>query len=154
MKQLIFKLVLPLTINSFIILTKWWYVLVIDGTDEIMYGFPLIFTCRGFHTSLSSQVFIIELLINLLVYFLFWFIFLYLVNRFLFTVKLHKIFFISLLTVTFISLGFVILILSRGEIRFYLKRNFDIEKMETGSMFIWQKPERPDYFKYHPERTK
>ncbi len=29
-----------LTIIYFFLITKWWYVLVIDGTDEIMYGFP------------------------------------------------------------------------------------------------------------------
>jgi hypothetical protein len=151
LKKLTVKLILPLTIISFIIFTKWWYVLVVDGTDEIMYGFPLIYTCKGFHTSLSSQVFILELLIDLLIYFLFWFLFVYLVNRFLFTIKFHRVLFISLLTVTFIILGFSIFIASWSENKFYLKRDFQIEKMETGYNFIWQEQVRPDYHKYHPE---
>lgn len=33
MKALTLKLVLPLTIISFFVINKWWYVDVIDGTD-------------------------------------------------------------------------------------------------------------------------
>ncbi|HEU5164171.1 MAG TPA: hypothetical protein VFU29_01455 [Chitinophagaceae bacterium] len=145
MKKLTLKLILPLTIISFIIFTKWWYVLVVDRRDEIMYGFPLIFTCRGFHASLSSQVFIVEFMIDLLVYFLFWFMLVYMANRFLFTIKLHKALFIPLVTVTFISLGFAIFIASKLENQFFLKRDFEIEKMKTGYNLIWQKQIRPDY---------
>ena len=70
MKTLTLKLVLPLTIILFFVINKWWYVDVIDGTDEIMYGFPLIYTCDAFHTSLASQYFVLEYILDLLVYFL------------------------------------------------------------------------------------
>jgi len=150
MKRLIVKLVLPLTIFSFIIINKWWYVLVIDGADEIMYGFPLIYTCRGFGTSMSHQFFILEFLLDLLTYFLFWFIFVYLVDRFLFTIKMHKILSISLMTTSGILIGFVVYFASSQEIFFLLKRDFEIEKMETGYNFIWQEQVWPDYHDYHP----
>lgn len=33
-------------------------------------------------------------------------------------------------------------------------RDFEIEVMETGYRFFWEDHERPDYYKYHPEKRK
>ena len=61
MKRLILRLILPLTLILFAIITKWSYGVIVDGTDEFFYGFPLIYKCDGFHTSLSTQYFLIEM---------------------------------------------------------------------------------------------
>ncbi|MEM6768710.1 MAG: hypothetical protein AAF655_27470, partial [Bacteroidota bacterium] len=61
MKQLIWRLVIPLTIISFFLVTKWWFVAVEDAPDSWMYGFPFPYLCEGWHTSLSLQVFLKEL---------------------------------------------------------------------------------------------
>jgi len=148
LKTLTFKLVIPLTIFSFLIFTKWWYVFVIDGTDEIMYGFPLIYTCRGFATSMSYQFFIAELLIDLLTYFLFWLIIVYFLNRFLFTIRIHKVLTIILITAALIPAGFSIYIMTWQNNLFLWKRNFQIEKRETGYKFLWQEQVQPDFNKY------
>lgn len=42
MKQLIIKVIIPLTIISFTTFTKWWYVLPIDGTDQLFYVFRFL----------------------------------------------------------------------------------------------------------------
>ena len=74
MKKLIFRLTLPLTLISFGILTKWSYGIAIDAKDVFFYGFPMIYKCEGFHTSMSTQYFLTEICINLLTYFVFWLI--------------------------------------------------------------------------------
>ena len=152
MKQLILKIVIPLTIISFATYTKWWYVLVVDGTDEILTGFPLPFVCRGWHTSGSLQIFMAEFLIDLLIYFLTWLSIIFCISRLLVKFNASKV-----LTILFYSLAALIVlatsfIASNSNNLFYLKRNFDIEIMETGYKFSWQDIERPDYYKYHPER--
>ena len=149
MKSLTFKLVIPITIFSFLIFTKWWYVIVIDGTDEIMYGFPLIYTCRGFATSMSYQFFVAELLIDLLTYFLFWLIIIYFLNRFLFTIRIHKVLAIILITVALIPAGFSIYIMTWQNNLFLWKRDFQIKKMGTGYKFLWQEQVQPDLNTYH-----
>ncbi len=35
---------------------------------------------------------------------------------------------------------------------YYIKRPYELEIMDSGYKFIWQKMEYPDYYKYHPER--
>ncbi|WP_222931286.1 hypothetical protein, partial [Xanthovirga aplysinae] len=81
MKKLIWELVLSLTVISFSIFTKWWYVLPTDALDTVMSGFPLIWISEGWHTSMSLQIFVKELIINLLIYFVFWFTIVYTINR-------------------------------------------------------------------------
>jgi hypothetical protein len=60
LKELIYKRIIPLTIISFLLVTKWWYVLPIDSPHSIMIGFPLAYSCKGWHTSMSEQYFIIN----------------------------------------------------------------------------------------------
>jgi hypothetical protein len=64
-KNLTWKLMLPLTLMSFATFTKWWYVLPVAARDTMMTGFPLPFVCEGWHTSMSLQIFMAEFLINL-----------------------------------------------------------------------------------------
>ena len=69
MKQIIrhiLTLVLPLTIILFGTITKWRYVYVEDGPDDFLYGFPLAFICTGWHTSMSLQIFISEIIFDFL----------------------------------------------------------------------------------------
>ena len=128
MKQLIWKLALPLTIIVFIVFSKWWHALL-DGPDAILYGF---------HTSMSLQFFFIELLIDLLAYFLFFFMVIYLTNRFLFPIKIPKTVSIILYVMACILLCLPILIAVNPDNVFYMKRPFDIEVIDSGYDFIWQ----------------
>lgn len=114
MKKLIFRLTLPLTLISFGIITKWSYGIVIDGTDEFLYGFPLIYKCDGFHTSLSTQYFLTEMTINLLTYFAFWLIITLILNliwKINISKRISKIFWIGY---AILFLGFI-----------YLSNDFD-----------------------------
>ena len=154
MKQLTYKLILPLTFISFATMTKWWYALPLDAPGTLLAGFPFPFVCEGWHTSLSLQIFVTELLIDFLTYFLFWFGLAFCINRFLTKINPHKILTIVLWALTGLVVIGATLIASNSNNLFYVKRPFDIDVMETGYKFVWQNTERPDYYKYHPEKKK
>lgn len=73
---------LPMAIIAFFCITKWQYVHVIDHVDEFVFGFPFIYKCSGFHTSLSSQYFVVEMLANFLFYLGISYLLVLLLNRF------------------------------------------------------------------------
>ncbi len=153
MKHLIWKLVLPLTIISFAVFTKWWYVLPVDPPATMMSGFPLPFVCPGWHTSLSLQIFVGELIINFGVYFLFWFLLVYGIDRFVMRIQLPKLVTIALLSIAGLVLVGTTLIASLHEKLFYAKRPFEMHVMTTGYKFIWQDLERPDFQQYDPRKA-
>src|SRR5690606_578590 len=85
----ILKIAIPLTIITFALFTKWWYVLPVDGTDEIMIGFPLTYE----YPCCSSMEFMIissHLIIDVLAYFTFWFVIVLIINKYLVEIKLSK----------------------------------------------------------------
>jgi hypothetical protein len=154
MKQLTIKLILPLSVLSFASFTKWWYALPLDAPDTLFAGFPFPFVGEGWHTSMSLQIFVTEFIIDFLIYFLFWLAIFFCINRFWTKINPHKI----LTTVVWVLSGMVIIgatfIASDANNLFFVKRPYDMEVMETGYKFVWQKQERPDYYKYHPEDKK
>lgn len=153
MKQLIWKLILPLTVISFVTVTKWWYVLPIDAPDTLYSGFPFPFVGEGWHTSMSLQIFVLELIADFLVYFIFWFVLIFGFNRFRAEIKPNKFFTIGLWTISGIIVLVAIYIASFKDNHFYIKRPYKIEVLETGFKFYWQQTKRPDYYKYRSERV-
>lgn len=152
MKQLIVKYVIPLTIISFAVVTKWWYVQVIDGTDEVLTGFPLPFTCRGFHTSGSRQFFMAELGVDVLTYFSFWLLVVFCSYRFTRKLQAGRIITVALFTVSgLIIIGAALTAFLPGNV-FKMKRDFEIEVMDSGYQLTWQEPGRPDFYKYRPRK--
>lgn len=148
MKSLTLKVVLPLTILSFVIFTKWWYVQVEDWTDNVMHGFPLVCSSPGFGSSGSTQFFLLEFLVDILVYFSFWFLLIYFINRFIYTFRRSVPITVILYVLSGITVGLVLLImilLPDKEIE--LQRPFNIQVIETGYKFIWEPRQRPDNFK-------
>jgi hypothetical protein len=136
-----------------VIFTKWWFVLVIDGPDEILTGFPFPYVCRGWHTFLSRQFFLTELILDLLIYFFFWFLIIFSLRSTLTKIILPKLLYIVLHTLAGLALlgAAASMVIGPGDI-YYFKRPFDIEIMEIGYKFIWQNPERPDFNKYYPKK--
>lgn len=131
MKKLIFRLTLPLTLITFGIITKWSYGIVVDGTDEFFYGFPLIYKCDGFHTSLSTQYFLTEMIINLLTYFSFWLLIIWTINRFWkinIPKLISKIFWLGF---GILFLGFIYLS-NEFDDRYLMKRNFEVITVDSG----------------------
>ena len=154
MKQSILKLAIPLTIISFLIISKWWYVIVVDGPNEILTGFPLPFVCNGWHTSMSLQIFISELIIDLMSYFIFWTSILFCFNRFVKKIIANKIITIGLYGLAGLITFGALAIAANPDNVFSLKRTFGMDVMETGCKFIWQNVEKPDFYKYPPEQKK
>ena len=151
MKRLTWKLIIPLTIISFSLFTKWWYTLPENAPDTIFIGFPLPFLCNGWHTSMSLQIFILELVVDLLTYFIFWFILIFLINEYLKQINVPNFLTVSFLSIAILISAYSIWAASFKENLFYYKREFNIEVMKTGYKFTWQNLERPNFYKYHPQ---
>jgi hypothetical protein len=151
MKQLTLKIILPITIISFASITKWWYALVIDAPHTMFTGFPLPFVCKGWHTSMSLQIFLLEFALDFLTYFLFWFLAVYLWNGFLSTINPHKILTASLWVIAGIVLVGANFLASNSNNLFYLNRPFDMNILATGYKFVWQDTPEPAYEQYHPK---
>lgn len=154
MKNLIFKRVLLLAIISFASIGKWWYGIPVDGPDTLLYGFPFPFVCAAWHTSMSLQIFVSELLIDFSTYFSIWFLLLYCIHRFVKKINTRKIVTNLLGIFSGLIIAGACFIASDANNLFYVKRPFTIEIMETGYQFIWQHTERPNYSKYHSEGKK
>jgi hypothetical protein len=140
--------VLPLTIISMFIITKWWYALPVDGPDKMYWGFPFAFMGEGFHTSMSLQFFILAFLADFIVYstiilllvlaFLKWF------PAFLISKIVSKTVWV-LTIVLLIGFGFIV---TTSNPVFQAKRNYDWRILTTGYVFIWQATPSPDIHKY------
>ena len=149
----ILKITIPLTIISFSLFTKWWYVLPVDGTDEIMVGFPLAYKypCCS---SMEFMIILSHLIIDVLVYFTFLFVIVLIINKYLFEIKSSKFITIPLWVISILPLLFMSYIhYELGHFE-WVENDFYKEKeiMETGYYFIWEDLEHPDYYKYHPEK--
>ncbi|QOG01406.1 hypothetical protein [Flavobacterium sp. MDT1-60] len=144
MKRLVIAFVIPLTMISLLGLTKWWYVDVIDGTDGIMYGFPLIYKSWGFHTSMSNQYFCLEFLFDLLCHFAFWTIVFYLIKKAFKTIKAKKAISLFLYTIAGLIVILEMLFVVDPINLFKIKRNFDVEVIETGYSLFWQNVQRQE----------
>jgi hypothetical protein len=138
MKKLVWRLVIPLTVISFTLFTKWWHTLPVDAPDTVFTGFPFPYVCNGWHTSMSLQVFVLEFISDLLIYFVFWFTIIFFVNRYIKPIKVPNILAIVLLSITLAIAGYSIWIASFKDNIFYTRRNFDMEIIKTGYKFIWQ----------------
>lgn len=146
MKQLTWKLVLPLTIISFTIFTKWWHA-EIDDYREVLKGFPLPFVCPGWHTSMSLQIFVTELIVDILVYFLFWFFIVMTAAKTIKSFCVPKPMTIILLATSGLFTIALILLAINPDNIYTTTRPFDIKIMETGYRFMGQEETRPDYHK-------
>jgi len=141
MNQLTWRLVLPLTVISFATFTKWWYVLPVDAPDTMMAGFPLPFVSDGWHTSMSLQIFLAEFIIDFLIYFLFWFLLIFFIDHYLARVKIHRLLTWTLWTLSTLIFTIAILIASMPDQIIRVKRDWDMQVIETGYKLIWKHQE-------------
>ncbi len=148
MKKLIWKIVLPLTLILISTITMWRYVLIVDGVDEILTGFPLPYICPGWHTSLSYQIFISEFIIDFFIYFAFSFLIVFLVNRFIWKIRTNKKIVIALYIISGFLIADPIFLLGLNDHVYKLKSDFDTKTLETGFKFWHGSVERPDLDKY------
>ena len=141
-RKLILTIVLPLTIILFGTVTKWRYVFVEDGPDDFLYGFPFTFRCSGWHTSMSLQIFVLELIIDFLVYFLLCWSIIFLIDRFIKPLIPNnnlKVGLYGLATITLLVYGIVF---SNPDNIFEWKRDFKYEEIRNGYKFVWQQDRR------------
>lgn len=145
MLKLIFRFTLPLTLISFGLITKWWYGIAIDAKDVFFYGFPMIYKCEGFHTSMSTQYFISELFINLLTYFVFWLVVTLILNRIkkiIIPKKIAKIFWIGF---GVFFAGTIFLSVELNDV-YLKKREFDVKIFDSGfTIFQIHSNDREEY---------
>lgn len=157
MRTTIWRLVLPLTIISFALWTKWWmvYALQVEAPDIIMIGFPLAYAGDGWQTSMSLQIFFTELIIDLIAYFLFWCAVVFVLDKFIVKIQVSRIVGIVLQSIAVLFTMGLVLVGLRFENLYYLKRPFDMEVLDSGYKFYWEGNPRPDDFNYQEyEKTK
>ena len=144
MKKLLLSFTLPLTILTFGVLTQWSYGIVIDGTDEFLFGFPFIYKCRGFHTSLSTQYFLLEMVLNFFSYLLFWFVMGSILKR-KYTIRIpRKITFVFWVGFGLYLIGFIYSSWSLND-RYLVKRDFDVVILDKGLSVFGHHPDREKY---------
>lgn len=147
---LILQLTLPLTIITFATFTKWWYVLPIDAPDTMMMGFPLAFAAEGWHTSMSLQIFVLELLADFLVYFLVCYLLVFLAGRYLANLVMSRLLNRLLWICAAILLALAIVVVSLSDPVIKASRDWDMKVMTSGYKPTWKHQERPEYAKYAP----
>jgi hypothetical protein len=138
MKRLLFTVVLPLSIISFALITKWWYALPADAPGTIYYGFPFPFVANGWHTSMSLQIFVAEFVLDFLLYFLICFFMVYCIQNYLLEIKPSKIRTIVLWSLATIIIVGALFIASSPDHLIYLRRTDTMEIKESGIKFLWQ----------------
>ncbi|BDD10324.1 hypothetical protein FUAX_27560 [Fulvitalea axinellae] len=141
MKKLIIPAVIPATLLSFLFVTKWWFAYPEDAPESFLYGFPLPYKCDGWHTSMSYQIFILELLFDLSVYFLFWLSIFWLIHRRFPEFRINKTLRRIFLSFNVFIVTFNLLVSSASEHVFSLNRDFRIDTKETSIFFFWQLPQ-------------
>ena len=145
MAKLAYKLVFPLALISFVLITKWWFAVPVDAPGTYFIGFPFPYACDGWHTSLSIQFFLMELVVDFLVYYFAWFIFVFLINKFIKPIKINKAVFLTLLSLNILILTPTIYFFTNSNNIIYLRRPFEIAIFETGFKFIWQNDKEINY---------
>ena len=137
MKQLTWKLVLPLTIITFGTVTKSWDVKVDDYTETLL-GFPFPFVCPGWHTSMSLQIFFLSLIADIFVYFTFWFSVTLIATKSIKSFQVSRTVTIVLLIISGLFLTGLILLAINPDNIYSTTRPFDIEIRKTGFHFMWE----------------
>lgn len=131
------------TIMSMFLVTKWWFVLPVDGPDKMFWGFPFAFMGEGFHTSMSYQFFLLEFLFDFLIYFSFWGFLFWVYFKSYRNIEIHKIIYkLSFSVALTLLFGFGIYA-SVSNPLFHSKRSFEWKVFKTGYIFIWQLTPRP-----------
>jgi hypothetical protein len=154
LKQLTVRLILPLAIILFGTITKWWYVLPVDAPDTMMVGFPLAFVSDGWHTSMSLQIFIVELLVDFIVYFSFCFLLIFLVNRYLIKISVPKPVTGAVWTISSLIIAVAIWIASFPDQMIKTSRDWEMKVLVTGYKLTWTYQSRPDLSTFKPRPSK
>jgi hypothetical protein len=144
MKQLIFKLIVPLTIISFGTITKWWFALPVDAPHTFYTGFPFPYVCDGWHTSMSLQVFFLEFFADFFVYFFSWLTIVYCFEKYVAKIRINKIITFLLWGLSALIILFTAMILRSGDHVYMLYRNHEMEIIDSGFKFSFQYIERPE----------
>lgn len=153
MRQITIKLVLPLAIIAFALVTKWWYVLPDDAPDSMLMGFPLAFVGDGWFTSMSLQIFVVEFFIDYLCYFLFCFLLVFLVNRYIIKINLTKTLVRLIWSLAILLLCFWVLIFYVSEKHIEITRDWKMQVLDGGFKFTITNKIRPELSNYELKKN-
>ena len=142
MKTLHTKLVLPLTIISFGLFTKWWYVLPLDARHTYLWGFPFAWVGEGWQTSGALQFFLLEAVVDFIVYYLCWFMAIYGLTRYIkFTINKPTHYILRSVAVLIIIGYAVVISLSYPTCK--IRRDFNMQVIRSG--YGWLRSYQTDY---------
>ena len=144
-------ILIPVTIISFSVFTKWWFTVPVDAPDTMYWGFPFAFVGEGWHTSMSIQFFVMELIADLIFYFLFWYVCYRLLRKKLYNLgnKIPQSITWTLAAIITI-VAILIVIISNPVI--HVKRTYEWKLISSGYQFIWQNKPRPQLYQSKNEK--
>lgn len=137
MRNLIVRVVVPASIILFVLVTRWWNALPEDAPDTRYWGFPLVFMGHGWHTSLSLQIFVLEMVADFLCYFIIVLSLLIGINRFFMRINSSRRVGIGMWIAAVLLLLPAIFILCIGDNLYHLTRSYKMEIMESGWQFYY-----------------
>jgi hypothetical protein len=138
MKQVTWRFAVPLSIISFVVVTKWWYALPLDARQTFYWGFPYAFVAEGWQTSGALQFFMLEGLADLSIYFAFWFLFTYIFLRKTVIKRIHRLTSGLLWSIAFFVIIIAGIIIFNSYPSIKMKRDYDWKIINSGYKFIWQ----------------
>lgn len=150
MRKLVNRLVLPLTILSYLLFDKWWYVNVTDGPDMVAHGFPLISNAPSMASSMEMVYFVPETVINMACYFIFWLVIVFIVTRWIVAIRLPS------LVAKICNAGLLLWLLVFAWISIIEHTDFswdhenEMTVIDSGLKWSWQNSPLPDDSKFHP----
>lgn len=137
------KFILPWSVISFALITKWWHAIPLDGPDKLFWGFPFPFMGEGFHTSMSLQIFVLEMLADFLIYLLFWTLVFWKISPERLMGKWYNFSWKSLWTMAMVMVTGFILLVSVSDPVFRIRRPYPIKIMNTGYKWLWKRTPHP-----------
>lgn len=143
MKKVVLTRIIPFSILSFSFIDKWRFNIIENGSGyDFFSGFPLVYNCPGWHTSLSLQIFILELILNVVFHITFWSIIFLLIRKRI--KKINKIISTIFIVISYIILALNILILLNPDNVFELTNPYETKTLKVGYSTIFYNTEKPD----------
>lgn len=130
MKKVFWNIVLPLTFISYAGISQWWEYSVVEGQNQILWGFP--FPMAKPNDALGLDVFLLGGMANFLIYLCFWFLVCSLIIRWKGQFKVSPLFNYGLKIIAGIHLGSLVIFSLNPGNKMEWQRSFEIKVIDKG----------------------
>lgn len=115
-----------------------------------MVGYPIAFVSDGWHTSMSLQIFVSELVVDFCIYFSIWFVLIFFVKRLVIKMDISTLLTGMLWACSTVIFAMAIWVASNPDHIIQIRRDWDMKILDTGYKFTWTHKDNPKLLKYDP----